>query len=718
MTSSDDWLSEFSPLVSGTNRSDTITVEDPTILVSTFRGADFVTLNAKVLTVDLGRGNDTLIANEFVESIQAGGGRDHVRLEAFTGHVDMGRGRDSLSISELIASADGGRGHDTISFDFNAGDVDVKTLGDQITLIDRFSGVEMTIKNFETFSFADRTFTEADMIANFGSTADAPFIQVGGGTQTVTVNDVDPSVSVLWDRTIQQAVIETGDGPTVASRAYAMMHTAMFDAWSAFDANAVTVSFDLEGDNVKPGFGTDEQKIKAMSFAAITVLRDVFPGQEDLYQTIMDRLNLPSADDGSLEAQIGIDAAEDLLALRATDGSNQAGGYADTTGYTPLNSSPLDIVDITKWTPENVPVDPEDGSPEQTFLTPQWGGVEGFAVPEDASNENELSSIRPAAPQEFFTAAFLVANPNASINFVTKEIEHNDGLGTTTAIDQSIIGTVVNQGFIDQALDVIDFSANLTDEQKIIAEFWEDGGGTSFPPGTWMTFGQFVSARDDHSVDQDAQMFFALGNAVMDAGIATWEAKVFYDYVRPVRAIRELGELGLIGTPGVDDNTGEAGFVIDAWGGIDPITGLGRGTQTILAENFVTFQLPGGNVSPPFAEYTSGHSAFSAAGAEVLRLFTGSDDFGGEVTFEPDSIIFEDGVPSVETTLAWETFTEAADEAGLSRLYGGIHFNEGDVNGRTLGRDVGEDAFLAAQAFIDGTATDADRPFFGDPLVI
>ena len=256
---------------------------------------------------------------------------------------------------------------------------------------------------------------------------------------------------------------------------------------------------------------------------------------------------------------------------------------------------------------------------------------------------------------------------------------------------------------------MIEFSANLTDEQKIIAEFWEDGGGTSFPPGTWMSFGQFVSARDGHTLDQDAQMFFALGNAVMDAGIATWEAKVFYDYTRPVRAIRELGELGLIGEEG-EDYLGNEGFVIQAW------AGNGLGTRDILATDFVTFQDLTANVSPPFAEYTSGHSAFSAAGAEVLAQFTGSDDFGGSVTFAPGTILFEDGVPGEETTLEWDTFSAAADEAGLSRLYGGIHFNEGDINGRTLGRDVGASAYENAQAFINGTATDEDRPFFTDSL--
>ncbi|MEM6356742.1 MAG: vanadium-dependent haloperoxidase, partial [Pseudomonadota bacterium] len=271
-------------------------------------------------------------------------------------------------------------------------------------------------------------------------------------------------------------------------------------------------------------------------------------------------------------------------------------------------------------------------------------------------------------------------------------------------VSQDLVGTVINPRFITQAEEVVAFSGNLTDEQKLIAEFWEDGGGTSFPPGTWMTFGQFVSAREDNSLDADARMFFTLANAVMDAGIATWEAKSFYDYVRPVRAIRDLGELGLIGEEGVDALTGEEGFVIEAWGG------PGLGTQTILAENFVTYQTPGKDVSPPFAEYTSGHSAFSAAGAAVLRAFSETDEFGGSVLFPAGTSRFEEGVtPAEDLTLAWATFQEAADEGGISRLYGGIHFEDGDLNGRSLGQQVGEAAVAEAVRLIQGGAPDPDR---------
>lgn len=609
-----------------------------------------------------------------------------------------------------------------VSVDGEAGAFDIVADDTVIRLLDRFTGNETDIGRFAEFTFDDRAFSLSDIDEVFGEQAAVPFIQVGGGTQVLTVNDTDPTVSVMWDRTVQQAVIDTeavSVGPTVASRAYAMMHTAMYDAWASYDDTAVRVSFDQDDNNAAlatDAVNSDANKAKAMSFAALTVLQTLFPDQDALFESVhQGRFGFAMEDDGSPEAAIGIDAAEDLLALRIDDGSNQEGDYAGE--FTPFNPSPLEINDITRWTPENVPIDPEDSEPEQSFLTPQWQDVVGFALPRATDGATDFTPLRPPPPQPFFTDDFQdsVLNFDAGTISVSAPITIGGDdfeAGDDIPVSQALIGSVINPGFIDQAVEVVDFSANLNDEQKIIAEFWEDGGGTAFPPGTFMAFAQFISARDGHSLDQDAQLFLAMGNAVLDAGIATWEAKVFYDYARPIRVIRDLGELGLIGEEGVDAITGETGFVIDAFAGFDPETGEGLGTQTILAENFITFQRPTADPSPPFAEYTSGHSAFSAAGAEVLRLFTGSDDFGGSVTFAPGSTQFSTGVPEEETTLSWPTLSDAADEAGFSRLYGGIHFSEGDVNSRVLGRDVGEAAYDMAQLFINGTATDADRPFF------
>lgn len=679
-----------------------------------------------MLTARLTRGtpwDDEIVIDAPFERIHARGGDDTVQVNGPGGFVRLGRGDDVLVLSELVERAAGGGGEDELVFRFDAGEVDVLFRNGKTLFFDRFSGEKMITRGFERFRFEDRDYTAEEVAQLFGEGA-TPHIRVGGGTQTVTINDTDPTVSVIWDRVVQQAVIDTGagTGPTVASRAYAMVHTAIYDAWASYDAKAVRVSFDLEGDDLA-GRGGAAQKAKAMSFAALTVLEALFPDQHDLFAEVMEgRFGHATEDDGSLAARIGIDAAEDLLALRAGDGANHAGAYADTTGYTPFNPSSAEINDITRWTPENVPIDPEGGAPDQVFLTPHWRQVESFAIAEHADGRTDFSATLPPPPQPFFTEAFSDARLNFDAKTITLGSDAVIGgtphaAGDEIAVSQALIGEVIDAGFIAQAMAVIDYSAKLTDEGKIIAEFWEDGGGTAYPPGTFMAFAHFVSARDDHGIDDDATLFLAMSNAMLDAGIATWQAKVHYDYVRPVRAIRDLGELGLIGAPGVDENTGETGHVIEAFGGFDA-DGTGRGTQTILAENFIPFQRPGADPSPPFGEYTSGHSAFSAAGAAVLRQFTGSDAFGASVTFAPDTIQFEAGVPSEEVVLAWESFTAAADEAGLSRLYGGIHFPEGDLNGRLLGEHAGTSAFDLAMSFAEGTVTDADRPFYGDDLLV
>jgi hypothetical protein len=173
-----------------------------------------------------------------------------------------------------------------------------------------------------------------------------------------------------------------------------------------------------------------------------------------------------------------------------------------------------------------------------------------------------------------------------------------------------------------------------------------------------------------------------LGNALLDASICAWDTKRAFDYVRPVTAIRFL----------------YAGQLIQAWGG--PF----QGTRTISGENWRPYQL-GTVVTPPFPEYFSGHSIFSAAGAEVLKTFTGSDAFGYSVLIPRGSSVAEPGlVPAADLTFSWATFSDAADAAGMSRRFGGIHFRQGDLTARGLGRVVGFQAWAKAQSYIDGSA--------------
>jgi len=233
-----------------------------------------------------------------------------------------------------------------------------------------------------------------------------------------------------------------------------------------------------------------------------------------------------------------------------------------------------------------------------------------------------------------------------------------------------------------QALELLNISANLGDREKTIAEYWADSPGTETPPGHWLLFGQFVSRRDKHGLDEDAKMFFALSNGVFDAGVAIWAIKRLYDSVRPITAIRFLFR----------------GQRVRAWGG------PGNGTQIILGEDWRPYQ-EANSITPPFPEFVSGHSGFSAVSAEILKSFTGSDDFGASVTLAAGSSRIEPGItPSTEITLSWDTFTIAAEEAGMSRLFGGIHFTDGNLEGRKLGRKVGALVWQKALTYFNGTA--------------
>ena len=201
------------------------------------------------------------------------------------------------------------------------------------------------------------------------------------------------------------------------------------------------------------------------------------------------------------------------------------------------------------------------------------------------------------------------------------------------------------------------------------------------PPGHWNTFAQFVSQRDNLDLDAQVKLFFIMTNAVFDAGIAAWETKRFYNSERPITAIHFLF----------------AGKQVRAWGG--PY----QGAQVIQGQNWRPYQIAT-IVTPAFPEYNSGHSTFSASAAEILKRFTGSDRFGASQLIKAGTAPFELGqVPAKDITLSWATFSNAADQAGMSRRYGGIHFEQGDLMGRAMGRQVAGVVWDKAQAYIHGT---------------
>lgn len=445
------------------------------------------------------------------------------------------------------------------------------------------------------------------------------------------------SIVVGWDETALECVRQSRLGPPMTARALGIVHTCMYDAWAAYDD--IAVGTQLGGELRRPpAERTEANKAKAVSFAAYHALIDLFPSLRDLALSQLIALGYDPADT-STPALLGTECAVAVLEYRHGDGSNQLGdrhpgAYSDYTSYQPVNT-PDQVTDPEHWQPIRFS-DGQGGYVIPGYIAPHWGLVEPFAL-------ESGDQFRPPAPATF-----------------------------------------ASREYLHQAQQILRYSAALTDEQKIIAEYWADGPNSELPPGHWCLFAQAVSRRDGHTLDEDVKLFFLVGNAVMDAGIASWDCKRAYDYVRPVTAVHVLF----------------AGMPIRAWAG--PYLG----TRWIGGGNWLPYQ-PLTFITPPFPEYVSGHSTFSAAAAEVLERFTGSDRFHHKVVIPRGSSRVEPGlVPSRDITLRWPTFSAAADEAGLSRRYGGIHFEQGDREGRSLGCNVGSAVWEKAQTYFDGTASD------------
>ena len=177
-----------------------------------------------------------------------------------------------------------------------------------------------------------------------------------------------------------------------------------------------------------------------------------------------------------------------------------------------------------------------------------------------------------------------------------------------------------------------------TEEQTEIALFWADGAGTETPPGHWNSIAQIIADAQGNTLEENARLFALLNIAMADAAICAWDAKYIFHFWRPVTAIA-FAEPEL---------------------------------------NWMSFI-----VTPPFPDYTSGHSTFSAAAATVLPLFYGTED----LPFTTGS----DFLPGVYRSFA--TCLDAAEEAAASRVYGGIHFRSASEDGLQAGTSIGEWTF-------------------------
>jgi len=186
-----------------------------------------------------------------------------------------------------------------------------------------------------------------------------------------------------------------------------------------------------------------------------------------------------------------------------------------------------------------------------------------------------------------------------------------------------------------------------TKEQTEIAHFWADDAGTVTPPGHWNRIAQSIARDRRNTLAENARLFAHLNISLADAGVLCWVIKFTFDFWRPITAIREMSP--------------------------SPPTPLPQGAR---GEIDWTPLLN----TPPFPAYVSGHSTFSSAAAASL-----AESFGGDkVRFATTS----DDLPGV--TRKFDSLWAAAEEAGMSRIYGGIHWKFDNVDGLKVGKTLGE----------------------------
>lgn len=577
------------------------------------------------------------------------------------------------------------------------------------------------------------------------------------------------SVARRWDEAMLDAIRRALPNPPVHARNLFHTSAAMWDAWAAYDPTATgyfVTEKHTAGDVTaarNEAISYAAYRVLTSRFIKATGASDSLSEFDDVMDSLCYPLDVTTTD-GDAPAAVGNRIAKTIIAFGMTDGSNQADGYTDPT-YKPVNP-PLVVAqpgttmdDPNRWQPLQIEhMISQNGIPVtngvQQAVGTHWGHVKTFALPsggadgvpidpgaqprlgdpstDQAFKDQAVEVIRDSGLLDPASAATIDISPGAR---GANTLGTNDGHGHP-------VNPATGQPY---PADVV----NLADFGRVMAEFWADGPKSETPPGHWNVLANLVSDElapelriggTGPAVDRlqwDVKMYFALNGAVHDAAIAAWGLKGHYDTVRPISMVRYMGGLGQSSDPNgpsynkeglplvpglveviTKETTApgqrhaalaghEGEIAIWAWAGNppNPKTQVG-GVTWILASTWVPYQSPN-FVTPSFPAYASGHSSFSRAAAEVLTGFTGSEYFPGGVsgyTIKAGSLKFEKG-PTTDIRLEWATYYDAADQAGQSRLWGGIHIQADDFTGRELGSQCGKDAWALAQRYYEGKVT-------------
>ena len=573
------------------------------------------------------------------------------------------------------------------------------------------------------------------------------------------------SVARRWDEALLDAIRRSLPNPPVHARNLFHVSVAMWDAWAAYDTTASGYLF-KEKIHAADVPAARNEAISYAAYRVLTARFIKAVGADKSlseFDDLMDALCLPIAitgAEGDSSAAVGNRIAKAVLDYGKSDGSNETNGYA-APDYKPINpplivATPgITLVDPNRWQPLQIEhMVSQNGIPltngVQQAVAPHWGHVTPFAIPAGGASGTPIDPgppprlgdpatdalYRTQAVEVLRDSSLLDASRDTSIDISPRAVGAN-ALGSNDGHGYAV-NPVSGRPYAPEVVRQGDF-------YRAVVEFWADGPASETPPGHWNVLANAVSDElapnlrvggSGPTVDRlqwDVKIYLALNGAVHDAAIAAWGLKGHYDGIRPISMIRYMASLGQSSDPAratynkeglplvpglieliTKETTASGGpmetlsgnegkIAVRAWRWNFANVAGAPHVGWVLGTAWAPYQLPT-FVTPSFQGYISGHSTFSRAAAEVLTAITGSEYFPGglsERTVAAGSFRIEIG-PSADVVLQWATYYDAADQAGQSRLYGGIHVQADDFAGRIVGSTCGKDAWILAQRYYAG----------------
>ncbi len=433
---------------------------------------------------------------------------------------------------------------------------------------------------------------------------------------------------------------------SVLFRYFTILFNAAFDAVAPYHDTAVGVYSRL-GRRPAAQSTTNYFPNVAVMYAVYHSMMEMAPHRTEQWRQMMWSVGLDPdyvIENLASPAGIGHVAARNVLDARRHDGFNHFGdetsGYPfkDTTGFVPVNTA-LEVIDPSRWQP--------------LLVRPGRSGV--YVV------------------QNFVTPQYSVTEPYADID----PREHR--VGPPSDSDYTNL-----EAYRAQAEAVLELSATLTDERKMLVEFFDlKARDIILSPTT----------KDIDDTIEFVQLGFLLHMAQFDAGIVAWQEKLRYDAVRPITAIRYL----------------YGDELVTAWGG------PGRGTVELPASEWVSYVQ-----NADHSDYPSGTTIFCAAYAQAFRRYSGSEEIENFTTVRRvgSSVIEPEVTPGRNLRIEFDTWTEYEETCGESRLWAGVHFRPSVDASLEIGGAFGDAAYDYWETLIDGTAPirGAARKLDPDPL--